>query len=159
MAEAAYRLAREKLMRIMGLSFSALLLLGVIGIPAAVAQGVIPILYNSVAELKGGWLGGSMDGEYIHLRINEKGVGTLSIQWLPGEDAAIYEINGTSLAGKVVTFKIAEKENQFKILLYGNAIKGKLDLTIESTNRNWRIEHTLWRESMVLSRIRAVTIN
>jgi len=106
------------------------------------------------------WIGTVPKGilEFFRLELDDKGVGLLTVQYLPQEPARAYRVRRTTLAKYEVRFVLeplgADAE---PVYLRGQAIPGSLDLEIGGTNGNWKRPVFLEVEGTYLARLKAVT--
>ena len=125
--------------------------------PASATKPVPPPTMNDLAHV---WIGTSIRGilDFFRLEVSDKGVGTLTIQYLPDEPAVAYQVTKTTLTGFTVVFSVKPIDKEAEpLLLRGHASATGLDLEASEPVGGWRLAVFLQREENILGRLKAVT--
>ena len=138
------------------LSLIATLVLG-----ASLSVADKPVRQPTMADLARVWIGREPRSTLIFFRLelNTEGVGLLTVQYLPDQQAAAYRVSKTSLSKYQVAFVLSPvDEGAEPLYLRGEAIPGLLSLEVGYPKKGGlKTDILLKDEQGFMARLKAVT--
>jgi hypothetical protein len=113
----------------------------------------------TMADLASVWVTPSPQTvEFLRLQLAETGLGVLTIQYLPDTPAQAYEVRGTRLTKRRVTFDLYPLEATAEpIVLHGDALPTHLTLELAGKSGTWKRQIELVPLPQFLNRLEVVT--